>query len=465
MARVGSERRPRRSRRARAGSARRVASAAGRTLLRGRSLLRPRAVPRHGDVRGRRGARGSRARVRDIWRRRADGSRRAARVQRVAARSPTWSPVRAAGQLGLRGRPPGGAVAARAAAARRTTRRPTRTDANFYGISHFPCCLVGRQGWPKFALHAPSSRPAMTARRHRRLSSRPRARRRALADGATVQTDSDYPFGDTATVTVRAASRPSRSACAFGWAVDALVVGAPAQRDDRPRRVRGGRDDGDYGELRPRLVLERGWGRSATARPRPARGQRRRHARALVFALRRTGRRATQTFDSTRPRARPRSASSSRRTTRGLALVVDGGGLVFNDVVERVVSALSWDEEHPFSITARAARRDWGFFEGTQLDRAAAVARRGGGARGPETEITLVPFEATNLRIGVFRWTAAGREVVAAATPGARTCSSRARGSRDSRRIRGAALAQHVALGVPLRRRRTSRRAARAIAC
>ena len=297
--------------------------------------------------------------------------------------------------------------------------------ANFYGVSHFPCCIVNfAQGWPKFALHALVVAPGDGDASPQEVVVASLVPANAtLADGATVRTDSDYPFSDTATVTVRATSSPITLGVRVpGWAVDALVDGAPALNGTIFRvACAAGATTAIAIELRPRLVLERGWGAlgdGTAAAPRAdsavvTRG-------ALVFALRpNETRRVTQTFDEYAP-ARPAAVDLelSTRDAWNFALVVDdGGGLAFNATSSSGWSrALGWDtDEYPFSVTARARLvRDWGFFEGTQLTTAPppSPVACDGDACGPETEITLVPFGATNLRISVFPWTTPEKGVV-----------------------------------------------------
>jgi hypothetical protein len=113
----------------------------------------------------------------------------------------------------------------------------------------------------------------------------------------------------------------------------------------------------------------------------------------------------------------------------------DGDGLVFDPT-----PAASWspslafddaDGAYPFSITAAArALSDWGFWSGSKIVaeapaspvRCAAATGHGGGGGGgggggagggeggeegqcgPETQVRLVPFGGTNIRISVFPW-------------------------------------------------------------
>ena len=77
--------------------------------------------------------------------------------------------------------------------------------ANFYGVSHFPCCITNfGQGWPKFAMHAIVADPTHNAvviaslvPASASITTLP-ATRSTQGNGAgavVVKTDSKYPFG------------------------------------------------------------------------------------------------------------------------------------------------------------------------------------------------------------------------------------------------------------------------------
>merc|ERR1712232_823026 len=78
--------------------------------------------------------------------------------------------------------------------------------ANFFGVSHFPCCITNfPQGWPKFAMSAimgdMSAEPAIVIAS---LVPAEAIMPASIGGGAHVSTDSQYPFSDSATITVTA---------------------------------------------------------------------------------------------------------------------------------------------------------------------------------------------------------------------------------------------------------------------
>ena len=114
--------------------------------------------------------------------------------------------------------------------------------ANFYGVSHFPCCITNfGQGWPKFAMHAIVADPTHNAvviaslvPASASITTLP-ATRSTQGNGAgavVVKTDSKYPFGDDATITVTVPATNGGAIAAMvripGWATKATVNGKAA---------------------------------------------------------------------------------------------------------------------------------------------------------------------------------------------------------------------------------------------
>ena len=113
-------------------------------------------------------------------------------------------------------------------------------DVNYFGTSHFPCCITNfPQGWPKFAqatvlweagsgssgdAGAPDGGAIVIA------SMMPLSATVAAAGNAKLEIDTKYPFGDKATVKVT----PSKTTATTvkvripGWAVKATVNGKAA---------------------------------------------------------------------------------------------------------------------------------------------------------------------------------------------------------------------------------------------
>lgn len=130
-----------------------------------------------------------------------------------------------------------------------------------YGLEpNFGCCTANfHQGWPKFANSLFHSAPdggvvvSMCAP-HVHVHVHGQHDRRCLADrwapaaaklpsGATVEVDTTYPFGDDATVTVRAAAGTPVYLRIPGWAVKATVNGAAAANGTLFRGVATGGAD------------------------------------------------------------------------------------------------------------------------------------------------------------------------------------------------------------------------------
>ena len=155
--------------------------------------------------------------------------------------------------------PPGRARGA-SARALRSDDAPSGEDlqANFFGVSHFPCCLTNfPQGWPKFAQHAFVE--GATDKREVVVASLVPAS--ASLDAGDFRTDSKYPFGDDATVTVDARVDVTLYVRIPSWADGATVDGLPAVAGtlfgvacDKGKRTTV------KVELHPEVKVEYGWG-------------------------------------------------------------------------------------------------------------------------------------------------------------------------------------------------------------
>ena len=102
------------------------------------------------------------------------------------------------------------------------------SGSNYYGVSHFPCCITNfPQGWPKFAASAVM---AAADGSHAFVLASLVPVRAALPFGGYVQVEGNYPFGDA--VQVRVVLPASLRATAYvripGWADEATIEGKPA---------------------------------------------------------------------------------------------------------------------------------------------------------------------------------------------------------------------------------------------
>eukprot|EP00041_Stephanoeca_diplocostata_P033227 m.1093373 g.1093373 ORF g.1093373 m.1093373 type:complete len:968 (+) comp24297_c0_seq3:111-3014(+) len=103
--------------------------------------------------------------------------------------------------------------------------------ANFYGVSHFPCCITNfPQGWPKFAMHtivAEADASGVV------IASLVPAFATVSSVGATVSVNSSYPFDDVATISVAVDGAVKGASITTGvripgWASRATVNGVSA---------------------------------------------------------------------------------------------------------------------------------------------------------------------------------------------------------------------------------------------
>ena len=135
--------------------------------------------------------------------------------------------------------------------------------ANFYGVSHFPCCITNfPQGWPKFVQSAVLVNASANAFVVAALLPLNATLPATIGGGATVSIDTTYPFGQTATllVTVPDAHTTTVHIRIPGWASGATVDGAPAVSGAlHPVPLQAGRTRIEV-RLPMSVRVERGWG-------------------------------------------------------------------------------------------------------------------------------------------------------------------------------------------------------------
>lgn len=99
-------------------------------------------------------------------------------------------------------------------------------NSNFFGVSHFPCCITNfPQGWPKFAMHAFVIKPKDNAFVVASLVPSKAVLPNTIGQGTIVVTESMYPFGDSANITVTANSSTTALVRIPGWAHGSTVDG------------------------------------------------------------------------------------------------------------------------------------------------------------------------------------------------------------------------------------------------
>eukprot|EP00911_Craspedida_sp_UC1_P000447 UC1_evm4s337 len=136
-------------------------------------------------------------------------------------------------------------------------------SANFYGVSHFPCCITnGPQGWPKFAQHTVQADVRKNAVVVASLIAASATMPLSVGGGARVSINSRYPFGDNATVTVTAAKPTTARIRIPVWATRATVNNKPAANGTfvDVACAGGGANTTISVALNPEVRIERGWG-------------------------------------------------------------------------------------------------------------------------------------------------------------------------------------------------------------
>ena len=157
--------------------------------------------------------------------------------------------------------------------------------ANFYGVSHFPCCITNfPQGWPKFAQHVYLLDNSTDDDEHGTTHSSVHSTTLLVASlvpanasflghagqAVTVMTSSQYPFGDNATVNIVVGKGNNEGRTGDGvvlkiripgWAVSATIDGESVKNGttwSSVAPIQGTRSV--QIELRPVVRAEFGWG-------------------------------------------------------------------------------------------------------------------------------------------------------------------------------------------------------------
>ena len=300
-------------------------------------------------------------------------------------------------------------------------------SANYYGVSHFPCCITNfPQGWPKFAMSTvvaePNGAGLVVASLVPSVATLPEV-------GVTVTVESAYPFGDEANITVRSVHGTTVRVRVPGWATAATVDGRAAANGTLfPVSIPGGMVPTTIAvALHPEVRVERGWGGAgnATSPPEDAvavvRGP-------LVFALHPAEtKRVVKSFNGSLP-VRPQAVDYEISTTDPWNYALD---LSTPPKFDPTPSP-GWGHKLPFStddypfsirVTGRTVA-DWGFWSSSNITDSPPPSPIvcDDNRCGPPTVLRLVPFGGTNLRISVFPHLAAHRRCISQSC--VKTCSA-----------------------------------------
>lgn len=296
---------------------------------------------------------------------------------------------------------------------------------NFYGVSHFPCCITNfPQGWPKFAQSAVMAAADGSAS-FVVASLMPLRATVPIGGGATVTVviATSYPFGDSAQVSVLVPASATTATAHVripGWADAATIDGAPAANGTLVAvRCAAGKNTSVLVRLNPAVRLTTGWGVVAdpddpTEPPTNAmtvtRG-------ALLFALHpEEDRHVVHRYDDALP-DRPLAVDYeiSSKESWAFALLLAGSSPADQFTFSASPSS-GWSssfpfdtENYPFSILAPARPLStWGYWEGTNITAQPPPSPVDCGAPhagcGAPQQIRLTPFGATNIRISVWPW-------------------------------------------------------------
>jgi len=247
-------------------------------------------------------------------------------------------------------------------------------SANFFGVSHFPCCITNfPQGWPKFAMHAIVAEETANPPAAVIASLVPAAATMpsTIGGGARVVTDTQYPFSDSVVFRVTAHAPMQLKIRIPGWADRATLNGKPTENGTfAVVHCNVGNTTATL-ELKPEIRLEYGWGEfgnssvPATDGVGVTRG-------ALLFALHpHENRKVTKTYTNDAP-VRPRAVDTEIGTndTWNYGLVP---GNSFDFVATPSAGwgtdfAFNDGGEYPFYISAKARQvQSWGYWEGSMI--------------------------------------------------------------------------------------------------
>lgn len=286
-------------------------------------------------------------------------------------------------------------------------------NSNFFGVSHFPCCITNfPQGWPKFAMHAIVAEMAadppgaVVASLIPAIATMPSS----VGGGAIISTDSQYPFSDSAIITVAAHAPMQLKIRIPSWASNATVNGQPVPNGTFAAVPCGLGKTVAHVELNPEIRLEYGWGGYGNTTQGPVNGLGVIRG-PLVFALHPSeNRKVVRSYDNLPP-ARPLAVDYeiSTNDTWNYGLV-QGKSFQFVQTPSaswNVTFPFSDAGEYPFYIEAVAREvKPWGYWQGSRITDVPPPSPFSCGVDtcGNETSLRLVPFGSTNLRISVFPW-------------------------------------------------------------
>lgn len=300
------------------------------------------------------------------------------------------------------------------------------------GVSHFPCCITNfPQGWPKFAqapnhltyhpytsvLHCESnvvvadrcvgwqSAVLWQAQPSQAIVVASLLPLTATLPTATIHIASSYPFGDSATITVVANQAVTLKVRIPAWAISATVNGVAVGNGTlAPVQCQAGNTTVAVA-LNPSVRIERGWGDTLQSPPADAvavvRGP-------LVFALHpKEAKTIVRNFSTTPAWVGLRSPDYLISTPEPWNYALDlAVGVSFDGS-----PSANWSLDYPFDDTGeypfavRATGRrvgKWGHWRGSNITDPPPASPVGAEGCGPATELRLVPFGGTNIRISVF---------------------------------------------------------------